>query len=310
MSYRIDILLSTYNGARFLLEQLASIAAQDMKLWRLIARDDGSTDNSIVLLEAFAAKFPEQVILINEPSERMGIVASYEILLSKSDAEYVAFCDQDDVWIPGKLTILMQRMLKLEHANKPETAILVHSDLTVVDEKLEKIADSFWHYQKLAPKKMQSLERLLVQNCVTGCAALINRSLRDQVLPMPIEGVMHDWWIALVATSIGKIDAVDDKTVLYRQHASNDIGANQWSLRLSLPELMKKHKNYQENMVKKCNQAKLLLELGKLNNKQAECVSQFVDLPDQGWLKRRLTIFRMGFYKYGVIRNIAQFLWV
>ena len=103
MSRRIDILLSTYNGADYLNQQLASIAAQDIDEWRLMIRDDGSTDNSGAIIEKFALDHLGRVHIISEPSVRMGVAASCDCLLAKSDAQYIAFCDQDDAWLPDKL---------------------------------------------------------------------------------------------------------------------------------------------------------------------------------------------------------------
>jgi len=306
----IDILLSTYNGAEYLGEQLASIVAQDIDEWKLIVRDDGSTDDSVEIIEEFASRYPDKVFVISEPSVRLGAAASYDFLLTKSRSQYIAFCDQDDVWLPDKLKKLRECIQHFESISKPETPILVHSDLHVVNENLEKVADSFWQYQKLNPVKMQYLERLLVQNCVTGCASLINKPLLNNILPIPKNVIMHDWWVALIAAAKGEIHHLNAKTVDYRQHEKNDTGAKRWGLNFIFNGLFRNRDLYKQSVIKTRDQAKALLQSGKLSDDQAEVVSQYANLHDSGWFGRRLTIIRMGFFKYGFIRNIALFLWI
>ncbi|MBE9525912.1 MAG: glycosyltransferase family 2 protein [Proteobacteria bacterium] len=310
MSHLIDILLSTYNGAEYLNEQLTSIAAQDIDEWRLIVRDDGSTDSSVSIIKAFVVAYPDRVQFISEPSVRLGVVASYEYLLSKSRSQYIAFCDQDDVWLPDKLKILRESIQDLESMNLPEMPILIHSDLRVVNEYLEEVADSFWKYQKLNPTKMQTLQRLLVQNCVTGCALMINRSLLNHVLPIPKDAIMHDWWISLIAVSKGKVHHINLKTVKYRQYADNVIGAKKWSFGYIMQGISRNGDLYKKSITKTRNQAKALLQSGKLSGEKAEIVSQYVDLYERDWLDKRMTLIRLGFLKYGFIRNVAFIFWV
>lgn len=307
---RIDILLSTFNGAEYLSEQLASIVAQDINDWQLIIRDDCSVDNSVSIINEFALNHPERVVIITRPSTRLGVVASFEYLLAKSSSQYIAFCDQDDVWLPDKLRRLKKCMQYLEDCNEAEIPLLVHSDLHVVNKNLEKVADSFWKYQKLNPVRMQTMERLLVQNCVTGCATIVNRKLVECALPIPEDAIMHDWWFALIAVSNGKIKQVDTQTVQYRQHAKNDTGAKRWSVRYVFEGMFRNSGLYKNSILNTRNQAKALLMSGRLDNDHKKIVSQYVELFDCGWFRRRLTVIRMGFYKYGFIRNIALMIWL
>ena len=226
---QIDILVSTYNGEGYLKEQLESIFAQDIHDWHILIRDDGSKDRSVSIIEEYASRYPDKITVITEPPGRVGIPAAFECLLVNSSSPYVAFCDQDDVWLPNKLRLLRECIQQVEDTNQEGVPVLVHSDLKVVNNKLDKLADSFWKYQKLNPSKMQSLERLLVQNCVTGCAAMVNRALVARALPIPKDAIMHDWWLALIAASEGKIKALSTRTMDYRQHEHNSNGAKKWS---------------------------------------------------------------------------------
>jgi len=230
---RIDILLATYNGAAFLEPQLDSIEAQTHKNWRLIARDDGSTDRTLEILSAFQARHARKVEILADDDGNLGLVRNFSRLMEHSDAPYTTFCDQDDVWIPEKLELCLEKMRELEREHGAETPLLVFTDLTVVDEGLRVIHPSFWRYQKLDPNGGRSFSQLLVMNVVTGCAALANRSLARIAAPVPSQARVHDWWMALTVAAFGYLAPLFEPTVLYRQHGNQSIGAkalNLWNL--------------------------------------------------------------------------------
>ncbi|MCG6867361.1 MAG: glycosyltransferase family 2 protein [Gammaproteobacteria bacterium] len=302
---RIDVLLSTHNGARYLADQIESIFRQDIGEWRLIIRDDASNDHTLEVIERFRALDPIKITVLEEPGGRLGVVKSYEYLLRNSSSPYIAFCDQDDVWLPEKLRLLRERIQQLEEEFGTTTPILVHSDLTVVNEHLEMVADSFWRHQKLDPRRMQSLPRLLMQNCVTGCATLINRALANLALPIPEDAIMHDWWLALHAVSDGRIEVLNQRTVKYRQHHANDTGAKEWKFEYVLSNVIQGRKQLRSGLLKTRRQARALLESGHLSGERYDTVSRYVGMYDLGWLGRRWECFRMGFYKYGFVRNVG-----
>jgi glycosyltransferase involved in cell wall biosynthesis len=222
----VDILLASFNGAMYLPAQLESIAAQTYRDWRLIVRDDGSSDGTAAVVESFAIRFPGRVHLIcNTANVSRGATANFSALIDLADADYVLFADQDDEWLPTKIEQLMAEM-RLQEARNPGRPILVHSDLLVTDEDLVTTAPSFWVHMELNPHDGAVFNRLLVENCVTGCASLINRHLLELARPIPSAAIMHDWWLALVASAFGAIGVVEAPTVRYRQHANNAIGAN------------------------------------------------------------------------------------
>lgn len=221
----IDILLATYNGAAYLDEQLRSLAAQSVSDWRLIARDDGSSDDTPALLRAFRDRHPDRVAILEDDLGRLGACRNYGHLLARSDADYVAFCDQDDVWIPEKLERSLKTMQRLEAAEGSERPILVFTDLAVVDQELKPIGSSLWAYQRLDPNGCRDVSRLMLQNVATGCTMLLNRALIEKALPLPERAFMHDWWIALVASAFGVADFISEPTVRYRQHGNNVLGA-------------------------------------------------------------------------------------
>jgi hypothetical protein len=222
---RVQVLLGTFNGARFVREQIESILAQTYQPLQILARDDGSTDETRAILEDYAARIPERFALMPSSSATGNAKFNFMRLLAAADAPYIAFADQDDVWLPEKIERTMREMQRLEEAHSRDWPLLVFTDLRVVNDRLETLHDSFWASQKIRPGHIHSLRRLVMQNVVTGCTMLINRALQQASLPMPTEAFMHDWWIALIAATQGSSSFLRETTVLYRQHGGNVLGA-------------------------------------------------------------------------------------
>lgn len=217
-----DILLSTYNGEKYLGEQLDSIINQTYKDWKLIIRDDGSKDSTLQIIKNYIDNYPEKIELIPS-SGNLGPMLSFGELLKVSTSKYIALCDQDDVWLENKLLQFLEKMLETEKKH-PNKAILIHSDLIVVDNNLKILYKSFWKFMKLNPDN-KSLIYYLTSNNVTGCAIVINKQLKDISLPIPQKASMHDWWIALNASFFGIIEYIESPLIYYRQHNANSVGA-------------------------------------------------------------------------------------
>src|SRR5262245_27039344 len=121
----IDILLATYNGATYLEEQLASIEAQTHPNWRLISRDDRSADGTPDILARFQNLHPDNVTILRDDDGNLGLVQNFSRLMETSTSPYAAFCDQDDVWMPEKLSLCLERMRDLEAKHGPDKPLLV-----------------------------------------------------------------------------------------------------------------------------------------------------------------------------------------
>ena len=307
MTCTVDVVLAAFNGESFLPAQIDSLLEQSYADWRLLIRDDLSSDCTEMLIRKYRGRYPDKVSVLDNQAKKEGVIGSFESLLNASTAPYVAFCDQDDVWMPNKLQLQIEMMRVLEAAYGLDVPLLVHTDLAVVDENLNLVGASFWKYQNLNPAKMSSLRRLLVQNCVTGCTVLINRALIERALPFPDGAIMHDWWLGLVAISEGIVRQIDAQTVKYRQHAGNDTGARRWDSGFVLGSVSERASQIQ-SLQKTRVQAEALLAAGVLNDKNSRIVRKYVSLYTGNWLIRRIEMLRGGFFKYGVLRNIAMFL--
>ncbi len=238
MTESIDILLATYQGATYLPEQLDSLFSQTCQDWRILARDDGSTDGTPEILARAAAAHPRRLAIAAADGQRRGAAGSFACLLAQSEARYVMFCDQDDVWLPDKVAMTLAAMQELEREHGAQAPLLVNTDLRVVDERLAVRDESFWRFQRIHPERLRRLSRVLVQNFVTGCTTMINRPLATLAAPVPPEAVMHDWWLALVATAFGRTASIRQATALYRQHGRNDTGAVRWSVLAGLESFL------------------------------------------------------------------------
>lgn len=222
----VAIALASYNGGSFLEAQIESIRSQDYTDWLLIVRDDGSSDETVKILKHFCQK-DSRIILLSDESGHLGASRSFSWLanwVNRVRFEYCLFSDQDDIWLPTKISLQMKMMHSLEeiHPNKP---ILIHSDLQLVDEELGLLNDSFMQFSGIHDQKSDPLQVALVQNYVTGCSVMVNHALMKHAIPVPGNALMHDWWMTLCAAVFGYIGYIDEPLVKYRQHSHNKIGA-------------------------------------------------------------------------------------
>lgn len=246
---KIAVLLSTYNGGKFLAEQLDSILKQSYANFLIVIRDDGSSDGTIDILRKYRDAHSDKFHLVESDNINRGASGSFSFLIEYALAKkaelglgmaYMMLCDQDDIWFTSKIESQVSAMLKAEQeaigkegldSEMPSAGILpvlIHSDLQVVSEQNVTIASSFVKYQGLEIQRSR-FQDLVVSNLVTGCTAFINESLAEKVVPVPDNAIMHDWWIALVAAAFGKLIFLDEPLVRYRQHGNNTIGAKEFT---------------------------------------------------------------------------------
>lgn len=221
---KIAILMATYNGEKFLGEQIDSLFTQTFQDWHLYVHDDGSTDSTVDILKEYEGKYPDRITLMNYPSQG-GACNNFLSMLEKVEAKYYMFCDQDDVWMTEKIADAYEAMTELEQLNY-STPIVINTDLIVVDEEKKIMAGSFWNYEKIDPDWVKDYKDHAALQYVTGCTMLFNRKVKDIVKFTNDKVTMHDVWIALsVVANGGIIKNLHKARILYRQHGNNTLGA-------------------------------------------------------------------------------------
>lgn len=226
-----EVILATWNGATFLDQQIASIMAQTIQPIRIVAADDGSIDRSLSILERWRQRNIVPIEILPPNCSRLGSCAAFERLLNHTSAEYVMPSDQDDIWERDKAERLLRYMFELEHVHGSRCPLLVHSDLSLMGSTGAQLGSSFHCFQGLQPHSGDWLE-IALQNVVSGCACVVNRACVEQALPFPPEAVLHDWWLALVASCAGALAYLPQPTVRYRLHGTNAVGALGWRRQL------------------------------------------------------------------------------
>ena len=222
----VQILLSSYNGASFLKDQLDSILGQTAQNWQLLIRDDGSTDETMKIVEEYCGRFPNKIKFVSGGSGG-GSSSSFMSLLSIAEAPYVMFCDQDDIWITTKVETAFNKIVALE---KQSPIALYFTDMKVVDKEMNELQPSFFKQQKLKPEWSKIPYFAFAQSMGAGCTMIFTQALIQQLHQIKAPLFQHDHWLLMHASFYGKVGFSVDKTVFYRQHESNVVGSHEINL--------------------------------------------------------------------------------
>ncbi|RRD95386.1 glycosyltransferase family 2 protein [Clostridiales bacterium COT073_COT-073] len=230
----IQVIMSTYNGEKFLTEQLDSILTQEMVKVDILVRDDGSVDDTLAILEEYQKKYTNFRYFAGQ---NCGVIQSFfeAMKYSEEEAEYYAFADQDDVWLPQKLQIAIERLKEIRF----DLPALYCSKTILVDEELNELP-----MQINEREKIPSFGNALVENICTGCTAVMNKALFKKIKEhVPEYTVMHDWWFYLTASYFGEVIYDEEGYILYRQHGHNVLGSRNTYLK----EFKARAKNFKKH---------------------------------------------------------------
>ena len=339
MSSAIDILLATYNGGEFIDKQIKSLVTQDRDDLdidlRLIIRDDGSTDNTLDIikkrLEYYRAKRenPMEVRILDDSTPTGSPSGNFMKLLNVTNADYVMFSDQDDMWYRRKVKTTFECMKRLEAKYGETTPLMVHTDLSLMDESGKKIAQSFYEYQKLPIQKpsksgsgssfsLDSLNRLLIQNTVTGCTVMMNKAAADLLRKAPVSEMvlMFDHYAAILVAATGHIAFVDEPLIRYRQHGGNMVGAHaadskeEYKRRLDFGR-----EKFLKDMDLSYRQVGYIVkryedEIRKAKGEETvELLKEYSNLIMAGKLERLQFFQKHDVYKNGALKKLVQMIW-
>jgi len=307
----VEILLATHNSTKYLAQQIDSIIAQEYTDWHLFIRDDGSSDSTLAMIKDYIASYPDKITLLPSSGDNIGVVRNFGLLLEASTAPYVMFCDHDDVWLPNKIAVEMEHMRDVEKRIGHDQAVLVFTDLVIVDEQLHWIADSFYSYSNLSHSDYSFHRLLFYFNWILGCTMMFNRKLIDCCGKIPVEALWHDEWITYVAVLFGHISFCPGKVIYYRQHGFNlSEGVtrtgfkNMFKVFLSLKKVRKIFKRRTQQNKTMAALYHHLLE----NDNRLRALEDFGHLPECPWWKRGKIIFRHGWKKVSLWRMTV--IWI
>lgn len=315
MSQQVAILLASYNGGQFIREQIDSIISQSYSNWHLFIRDDDSTDDTSVIEQEYADRYPQQITIVNAPSAKHSSKHNFwtlsQYVLDKTDSEYIMFCDQDDVWMQSKIEDTLCAMKSAEQKFQ-DHHILVHTDLEVVDKNLNVLGDSFIKYRALNPSCTE-VNRIVVQNNVTGCTTMLSRKLLQKALELDnIEKIaMHDWWFSLVASVFGHIVFLNKSTIKYRQHDGNVVGATKVNSPSFILKRLSGSNHVKKTLQMAVKQAEIFLDTyHDIPSDDQNALSNFVNLYKKTKIHRIFLIIKEQYLKQGPIQIIGELLFI
>jgi glycosyltransferase involved in cell wall biosynthesis len=275
----VSIALAVYNGEKFLPSLLSSLQSQTLQPVELVVVDDYSTDDSINIINKFSLPFEKKVFL-NE--RNMGPIYTFKRLTGLCKGNFISFCDQDDIWLPEKLALTIAVIKKIEG----HTAGLAFTDLSVIDEEGSLIHESYWKVRSVMPEKF-SFSDMLFGNIITGCTAMINRKMADEIVKkMPLNVMMHDHWIALIAYSFGKYSFIDKPTVLFRSHQNSVTNKEKTTSLAVLINDFKKGNNYLQENIEQAIEFKNRY-YNYLSKQDANKLDDFIDLQKRPFFYKR-----------------------
>lgn len=217
---KVIILMATYNGEKYLREQINSIVNQTYTNWELLIRDDKSTDGTINIISEYEEN-DERIKILRDNIGNVGQCANFDLLMHQcldKDAYYM-FADQDDIWNSNKIELSITKMIGLEKISSENMPILVYTNYLVTDSKL--LNEKFAYKNPMHYSDKELASRLFVQNWIMGCTMMMNKTLLELTVNIPSEAKNHDNWIAIIASLTGVVELLNEPTMKHRIHSNN-----------------------------------------------------------------------------------------
>jgi len=231
------VLLSTYNGARFVSSLLQSVVNQDYDDFVILVRDDGSGDETVDIIADFGARYPDKVQVINDSKGNLGVRQSFDEIMMRATAAYCFFCDQDDIWKPEKIRI-MTRWIEEEEGRRGDSApIVAFSDMSLIDSRGRQLKPSYlaggWE------GRTSDFPRGLFKGVISGCVTAFNAAAREAYLMTPAD-LLHDYHMLMTAFLHGRLCHIPRQLIEYRIHGDNYLGTvTKAPLRVEFKDLAK-----------------------------------------------------------------------
>lgn len=303
----VKIIMATYNGAKYITEQVESVMKSEYRDFHLYVFDDCSKDDTIFSLEFLSKKYPDMITIVQNETNKGHtgnfLEGLHEVAQDGNEKDYYMFCDQDDIWMPKKIGITVAAMEAMEKKYGKSMPLLVFTDARIMSDRGERLGTFIKqsHYEV----EKRDVAHILMENKGMGCTMMMNHALASKLQKYPEYARHHDWWFMLAASALGHTAFVNRPTLLYRQHGNNEVGVSGFA-------------QYAVGRVKKLKAQKKQIEAlylqaeeffqtfkSELSEENKRVFRAFTEMKKQGWLARRKTALKYGFLKSGIVRNIG-----
>lgn len=300
----VHIVMATYNGEKYLQEQMDSLLSQTYADITVEVCDDGSCDKTPEIVKQYADRDERVSLYMNEKNQ--GYVKNFLSGIRRKEAQYTMLCDQDDIWYKDKVEVTLCAMREAE-AKYGDVPILVYTDAMNYDSKTKSEQGRFHANSHLQVKKVDTPHLFMENKCI-GCTVMINHSLAAYIEKIPEEIRVHDWWLALIAAHFGKIVYVDQPTLYYRQHSGNMIGGDTYGGYIKQRTLcMQQQKSVLQATYRQAG-AFLQCYEDKMTAQQIRIAKRFATMEQANWFVRRKRVLCDGYRKSGFVRNAGLML--
>lgn len=287
---KVQILMSTYNGEKYIKKQLDSIMKQDIPV-SLYIRDDGSSDKTVDIIKEYESRYDN---ISHTEGKNIGVVKSFFELFKEvsDDADYIALADQDDIWFTDKVRRAVKALLK----NKQDKPLLYCAEQTLIDAD-----DNELKVNMMTVHKRPGFGNAVVENIATGCTCVFNRSMLMLLKAyQPEYTIMHDWWIYMLATSMGEVIYDEKPCMYYRQHGNNTMG----SRTNYIEEFKERVKRYSANYGKLYRQLECFDKAGYKISNENKYIADMVLSYKKSFAMRLKCIFSNKIYRQRMLDNI------
>ena len=304
MKDHIAILLATYNGEKFLEEQLKSLVSQTYTDFTVYISDDCSTDSTIQIIQKYCM-MDARFVNMNNKHHFGNARDNFMSLLSYVESELYMFCDQDDVWVNDKIEKMLQVYNQECSKDMPS---LVYCDMKVVDEQLFVLNKSFQDLFGFIPSKI-FWEQYLYSNNISGCALLMNRALADlyrknDKIINKKQLIMHDFFFASIAALFGEIIYLNEPLNLYRQHGNNSVGAHKPYSMNAIRHRLREGKHELINCSKQVEEICKLLEYKQCDGTKYELCKRFANFKTYRKKERIAVLRQIGAFKGSILHKL------
>ena len=311
----IDIAFPCYNAELWINRFIQSLLETGDEEWRIVARDDGSSDGTLELLRSWRERLGSRMVLLEEegPSRNLGVIGNYNAVLSACSAPWILTADPDDLWLPNRLPLTLGALKAAELEHGEQTPIAVGTDAEVVDSDENPVAPSYLRWGHGMPPPDNTAARVALDNVALGSTMAVNRALLRAALPMPAAAIYQDWWLALVAISLGRLVILPEATIRYRRHIANTSKEPcSTSTIAALWQAMNAPFSLRRRLLavicKVAPQAGSFADLyaDRLSPTDLAALRALSKLPDYGPIKRRIAVVQHGLWFNTALWNLGM----